>query len=161
MPCLHPFPTRDAIRQLLGDMLGRELQVAAGPALTIEPQPVGVAADYSTDEGALAAMCVADVRLSNVLGAALTMVASSSVDAAVQRGVVDEANYNNLTEVVKAMERLFQHDDCAPVRWRGVHLLPGDVPTDDTEMLAKPSARRDYTVTVDEYGAGTLAVLVR
>jgi hypothetical protein len=41
-----------------------------------------------------------------------------------------------------------------------VHTLPSQLPADTAMMLDAPKGRRDFEVTVDEYGTGTLSVLL-
>ena len=159
MPCNHAFPKPDAVKQILSDLLGREITITKTNAPVLDRETPAVVSDYHDDEGP-AAVCITDLRLSNALGAALTMVPASAVEAAVQKSQIDEANLENLSEIVNVMTRLFNHDDCTHVRWRQAIAIPGEVAEDVTQLMAQPLARRDYLVEVEEYGAGTLSILV-
>ncbi len=160
MPTTHPFPKAEAIRELLGDLLGRSVTVVAGDPLVLEPETAAVMADYRDDDGGVGAMCITDLRLSNALGAALTMVAPTAVEQAVKSGQVDAQNLENLSEIVKVAARLFNHEDFAPLRWHEVQTTTSELPDATNAFVREPAARRDYDVTVDEYGAGKLAILV-
>ena len=160
MPCNYAFPKAEAIRQIISDLLGREVTVTKGAAPTLERDTPAVVSDYVDDNGAIAAICITDLRLSNALGAALTMVPPSTVEAAVAKWQIEETNLENLSEIVNIMARLFNHDDCVHLRWRHAHPLPGELPEAATALLQAPLARRDYDVVVEEYGAGSLSVLV-
>ena len=160
MPCNFVFPKPDAVKQILSDLLGREITITKTAQPALDGDTVAVVSDYRDTEGGPAAVCITDLRLSNALGAALTMVPASSVEAAVQKAQIDEANLENLSEVVNVMARLFNHDDCAHVRWLKAVAVPGDIADEISQLIAKPSARRDYLVEVEEYGAGTLSLLV-
>ncbi len=160
MPCNYAFPKPDAVKQILSDLLGREISISKTTAPVLERDTPAVVSDYLDDEGAAAAVCITDLRLSNALGAALTMVPASAVEAAVQKWQIEEANLENLSEIVNVMARLFNHDDCTHVRWRKALPIPGEVTEEITQLMAKPSARRDYLVEVEEYGVGTLSILV-
>lgn len=160
MPCNYAFPKPEAIRQILSDLLGREVTMTKATAPVMERDTPAVISDYIDDEGTAAAVCITDLRLSNALGAALTMVPPSAVETAVQKWQIDEANLENLAEIVNVMARLFNHDDCVHLRWQKAIPVPGELPETVTALMAKPLARRDYAVEIEEYGTGTLSVLV-
>ena len=160
MPCNYAFPKPEAISQIISDLLGRDVTVTKGSTLVLERDTPAVVSDYVNDKGEIAAICITDLRLSNALGAALTMVPPSAVETAVQKWQIEEANLENLAEIVNIMARLFNHDDCTHLRWMKTHAVPSKLPDETAELLNKPHARRDYDVAVEEYGTGTLAVLV-
>jgi hypothetical protein len=160
VPTNYPFPRADTIKQIIGDLLGREITVVPGDTLVLERDTPAVVSDYIADSGEIAVVCLTDLRLSNALGAALTMVPPSQVDDVVKKWVIDEMNLENLAEIVNIMARLFNSDDCMHLKWHKAHTLPGELPEDTAEFMKAPLARRDFDVTVEEYGAGKLALLV-
>jgi hypothetical protein len=160
MPCHHPFPKSDAVQQVLSDLLGREITITTATTQELGEATTAVVSDFLDGDGVASAVCITDLRLSNALGAALTMVPASAVEAAVQKDEIDSANLENLTEVVNVMARLFNHDDCAPLRWKNAIAVPGELAADVSALIANPAARRDFHVEVEEYGAGTLSILV-
>jgi hypothetical protein len=160
MPANFPVPNVESVRRIMSDVLGRDVTVVAGDALALEPDTHAVVATYATDDGDVAALCVTDLRLSNALGAALTMVSPDTVDDAVRQEVVNEQNLENLTEIVHVIAQLFASDDCAGLRWSGVHARPEDVPDAAGALLQAPLGRRDFDVLLDEYGSGKLAFFV-
>lgn len=160
MPTNFPLPKAEAIRSLIADLVGRDVTIVAGDPLVLGADTPAVAADYVVDGGRTAAVCLTDLRLSNALGAALTMAPASSVDESVKQGTLDPQNLENLTEVVKVMARLFNTPECEQAKWHEVRSLPGDLPADAAALVESPRARRDYDVTVDEYGSGKLTVVV-
>ena len=160
MPCTHPFPKAAMIQQIITDLLGREVTVARGTPQVIERDTPVTVADYVSDGDELGAVVISDLFLSNALGAALTMVPVASVETAVQKWQLDPSNIENLSEIVNIMARVFNHDDFSHVRWRETHLQPGDLPDATKAMMKSPRARRDFDVTIEEYGTGKMAVLV-
>jgi hypothetical protein len=160
MPTNYPFPKPDQIRQIVMDLLGRDVTVVQGDQFVLERDTPAVVSDYIADSGAIAAIFMTDLRLSNALGAALTMVDPAQVDDAVKRWVLEEQNLENLAEIVNIMARLFNSDDCEHLKWNKAHTLPGDLPDETASLMKAPLARRDYDVTLDEYGSGKLSVLV-
>ena len=160
MPCNYAFPKADAISQIIADLLGRAVSVTKGVAPKLESDTPAVVSDYVDDAGLIAAVCITDLRLSNALGAALTMVPPSAVEAAVAKAQIEATNLENLSEIVNIMARLFNHEDCARLRWQHAHPLPGELPDGTSALMTAPLARRDYDVVVEEYGAGSLSLLV-
>jgi hypothetical protein len=160
VPTNFPIPKPETIRQLIADLLGREVSVVAGDPLALDADTTAVVADYVGDNGQTAAVCLTDLRLSNALGAALTMAPAQQVDESVKQGVVDAQNLENLTEVVKVMARWFNTPECEHTKWHEVHTLPGELPEPAAALVASPAARRDYDVSVDEYGSGKFSILV-
>ncbi len=160
MPTNFPFPKPDEIRRIITDLLGREVTVVSGDEQVPERDTPAVVADYIADDGTIAAICMTDLRLSNALGAALTMVPPAQVDDMVKKLVIDEQNLENLSEIVNVMASLFNSSDCEHLKWNAAHTLPGELPAETSTLLKTPRARRDYDVTLDEYGSGKLSVLV-
>jgi putative intracellular protease/amidase len=160
MPTNYPFPKPGTIRQIISDLLGREVTVVRGDPLVLEPDTLAVVSDFIADDGTIAAICLTDLRLSNALGAALTMVPPRRVDEIVKNRVVDEQNLASLTEIVNIMARLFNSNDCGHLKWHKIYTLPGELPEDAVGLMKSTVARRDYDVTLEAYGAGKLSVFV-
>lgn len=159
MPTHYPVPTIENIREVLADLMGRAVTVAPC-AEAVGADAPGLLADYEVEDGPVGVVCVADLRLAHVLGAALAMEAPETVDAAVEEAQIADPRVEQLQEVVNSMARLFNSADTPPVRLRGVHRLPGEVPEDASALLAGALGRRQYEVTIEEYGSGRLGVAV-
>jgi hypothetical protein len=160
MACNHPFPKPALIQQIIKDLLGREVSVVKGAPQVIERDTPVAVADYVADGGVVGAVIITDLYLSNAMGAALTMVPMSAVETAVQKWQLEEANMENLSEIINIMARIFNHDDFDHMRWSKTHPQPGPLPEETAALVKAPLARRDYDVTIEEYGTGKLAVLV-
>ena len=160
MPTNYPVPSGDNLRAILADLLGRGVTVGKGDPIALERDTPAVIADFVSDDGPLAVLCLADLRLANSLGAALTMVPPSAVEEAVKKWQIDDTCIENFQEVANIMTRLFNSDDTPHLRFRQVHKLPADLPEETAELLREPLARRNLDVNVEDYGAGKLAVIV-
>ena len=161
MPSHYPGPTNDAIQAILADIVGggRAVTVALSSDAANTDAP-GVLADYRVDDGPVGVLCVADLSLSNVVGAAIAAETSEQVDAAVNESKIADATIENWNEVVNQIARLFNSPDTPTLRVREVRRLPAELPSDVSELLATPLARRAFDVEVADLGKGTLAVLV-
>ena len=157
MPTNYPVPTHDALRETIAGVIGkgRSVTVAATDA---DAPDKGVLADYGIDDGPVGVCCVADLRLTNAVGAALASETAEQVEAAVTEGVIADATFENWNDVVQQIGRLFNSPDTPPLRARAVHRLPAELPDETSTLLAQPLARRSYEVTIDDFGSGTLLV---
>jgi hypothetical protein len=160
MPTNFPLPAQERVREVLTDLMGRAVTVARTAAVDLEGARPGACADYEAAPGAIGVICVADLRLTNALGAALTMVAPAVVEDAVSKQTIDAPTIDNFREVVNVLTTLFNTPDTAHVKFRDVHTLPSQLPGDTALLLHTPRARRDFEVEVEDYGSGLLTVLV-
>ncbi|MCU1428223.1 MAG: CheY-like receiver [Actinomycetia bacterium] len=160
MPTNFPIPAAERIREVLTDLMGRPVKVVRTEAADLDGARPGACADYAAGRGTIGVLCVADLRLTNTLGAALTMVAPAVVEDAVAKREIDESTIDNFREVLNVLTSLFNTADTAHVTFRDVHRMPAQLPSDTAQLLHAPKARRDFEVEVEEYGAGVLTVLV-
>jgi hypothetical protein len=161
VPSHYPVPTHDAIRAVLAGIVGAEraITVAAGHDAT-DPAAPGLLADYGVDDGPVGALCVADLALSNVVGAAIASDSPDAVVAAVTEHRIADTIVENWNDVVNQIARLFNSPDTPPLRVREVRRLPAELPSEVSELLATPLARRTFEVEVADLGKGSLAVVL-
>jgi hypothetical protein len=160
MPANYPVPAHERLRDVLTDLMGRAVAVDRVRPVDLGGGRPAALADYATDVGAIGVVCVADVRLTNALGAALTMVSPSIVEDAIAAMSIDQPTVDNFREVVNVLTTLFNSQDTPHVKFRNVHCLPTQLPAETAKLLESARARRDFDVHVEDYGTGTLSVLV-
>ncbi len=160
MPTNYPMPSADHFREVLGDLTGRSVSLSRAGKAALDAEQVGALAEYRDDSGALGVVCVADLRLTNALGAALTMVSPEIVEDAVAKQTIDQPTIDNFREVVNVMTNLFNTDNTPHLKFRDLHTVPAELPAETAKLLESPKGRRDFDVTVDDYGTGTLSVLL-
>jgi len=162
MPTNFPMPGQDKVRDVLADLMGRTVTVARTGAVPVEvdgPSPAALA-DFEADGGRIGVLCVADLRLTNALGAALTMVAPAAVDEAVERLRIDDPTFDNFREVVNVLTSVFNTSDTPHVKFHDVHRLPAELPAETVQLLDAPLGRRDFDVSVEDYGTGRLSLFI-
>ncbi len=130
------------------------------PAVALDPAVAGVVADFSLDEGDVAALWVADAPLSNAIGTALNQGDGSEADPTADPSVVNDAAVAQLRQVADAVGQLLNSGDTPAVHVRNMHRMPGALPAETNELVARPLARRSFEVTVADLGQGTLSILV-
>ena len=160
MPVNFPMPAPAHLREMLSDLMGREVTIERTKTVDLGASRPGALADYAADTGLIGVVCIADLALTNALGAALTMVAPSAVEEAIARHEMDPPTIENFKEVVNVMTTLFNTEHTTHVKFRNVHKLPADLPSETALLVGSPLGRRDFDVSVHEYGTGTLSVLV-
>lgn len=162
MPSHYPVPTFQAIQAALTEIIGgsRAVSVAAAASTGVDRATPGVIADYGVDHGPIGVLCVADLRLSNVVGAAIAAETAEQVEAAVADGRIAESTVENWNEVVNQIARLFNSPDTPTLRVREVRRMPAELPADANELLDNPLARRAFDVTIADLGQGTLSLLM-
>jgi hypothetical protein len=160
-PSAHvtPVPTLKPIRDLLTDLLGREVAVAPGEPVSAAGAGVCVA-EYATDRGAVVAVAVLDLPLAAVLGGALGLIPPGGVEDAIAERELPRMLEDNLFEVVNILAGLFNVEGAPHVKLRALH-GPGDRPSQEAVALAATMGRRvDIRFTVTRYGEGSGSIVL-
>lgn len=155
-----PLPARASFRDLLRDLLGREVQVRPGPAQALEPDEPGYLAAYRFDEGDVAALAVTDLRLSAAAASSIAAMPPQETWQAVREAgaLVDDLD-EFLHEVVNITAKLLNSPTTPHVVLRDHLPVPGEVPSDIAEMATAPRVRHDWLVAIDGYGEGAFTLL--
>lgn len=158
-----PLPMQEAVRDLFGDLLSRGCAVdKAETPLDFGPDLPAVVVDYVDAEGGVAATLMADLSFACRSGSALVMMPKNVAEEAIAAGVVDGDMLDCYREVVNVLTRLLNSPDTPHVKLRRTYqtgdLLPGEV---RTMLRGEGCRRRDYVVSIEEYGEGRLTVLSR
>lgn len=155
-----PLPARASFRDLLRDLLGRAVQVRPGPALQLTDDAPSYLAAYRFDDGQAAALAVADLRLSAAAAAAIgAMPPQETWEEVKGAGQLDGDLFEFFQEVVNVTAKLLNSPTTPHVVLREFTAVPGEVAGDIADLAQGPRVRHDWTVQVDGYGEGTLAIL--
>lgn len=154
-----PLPVRATVRDLLADLLGRDVQVAVAPPQTLDSGRPSYAATYEWDDGGVAAVTIWDLPLAAGAGSAIGMSPAEEVGDAVEAGALSEDLREFFHEVVNVVAKVLNSPETPHVKLRSLDAVPGEVARDVAELVLEPGARQDLDVTVDGYGKGTLTLL--
>lgn len=155
-----PLPARASFRDLLRDLVGQPVTVRPGPALVLDRARPSYLAGYRFDQGGAAAMAVADLTLAAAAGAAIGMMPPKETLAEVtEAGALDGDLLEFFHEVVNVAARLLNSPSTPHVVLRSLDAVPGEVAEDLAAIATQPSVRHDWTVTIEGYGEGRLALL--
>jgi hypothetical protein len=147
------------IRELLVDLLGREVSVRPSPPLAPtagSPCTVGV---YVDDSLLVTALVVLDLPLAAHAGAAIGLVTPVAAVSAIDQGLLDGVLREYLTEVFNVAAALFNVDGATRLRRYAVHHA-GLAPPDVLAMSLTLGRREDLAVDVAGYGSGRLSVVL-
>lgn len=158
-----PTPVRASIRDLLADLVGKQVRVdAATMPLALTAEEPAYAATYRFDDGRVAALTVCDLTAAACLGASLGFMSKADADKELEEhgrrlaGDLEEF----FREVVNVLAKLLNSPTSPHVALRELDAVPGQVRADSARVALRPGARMDATVTVEGFEAGRLAVLI-
>lgn len=155
-----PLPARASFRDLMRDLLGRPVTVRPGPDLELDVDRVSYLSGFRFDDGDAAALAVTDLDLSIAAGAAIGAMPPQETRAEVeQAGKLEGDLVDFVHEVVNVASRLLNSPTTPHVVLREFEVVPGEVPEDLAELATHPTVRHDWTVGIDGYGEGRIALL--
>jgi hypothetical protein len=153
-----PIPIQESVRDFFTDLLGRGVAAAKRDAVTAEdPLIVG---RYLDDEGELAALLVSDIEFAAFAGAALAMIPKVVAAEAISAGALSDTLFENFREVVNVFSGVLNAPTTPHLVLKALERHPEDT-EDLVDLMDAPRRRRDFDVTIEGYGSGVLAVLVR
>jgi hypothetical protein len=151
-------PTLKAVRDVLTDLLGREVHVAGGEPVALHPQRTSVA-EYRNDFGAPVAVAVLDLPLAGALGGALGLLPPGGVEDMVDENDLSEAVIENLHEILNVLAGVFNAAGKTHLKLGALH-RPGDEVSPEVAQLAATMGRRlDINIEVSRYGTGNLSLV--
>ncbi len=158
-----PLPMQEAIRDLVGDLLSKGCAVDKnGEPLPFGPDDPVVLAEYIDEDGDVAGLAMADLSFACRSGSALVMMPPAVAEEALAAGQLDGDMLDCFREVVNVLTRLMNSAESPHVKlnavYQGGQLLPGEV---RTMIRGDAARRRDYVVSIEEYGEGRLSVMSR
>jgi hypothetical protein len=160
MPSYLPNPKE--IRDLLTDLLGREVTLSPSAPLAPTPRTPCTIGVYVDDALQVTAVVSFDLPLSAHAGAAIGLVPVAGAEAAIEEGTLNDTLRENVYEVLNIGASLFNPEGATHLRLYDVHHAGAPVPPDVLAKALTLGRREDLAVQVAGYGSGRLSyVLVR
>lgn len=154
-----PVPHPQQVRDLLVELLGRDVVVGLGDPVLPGPQLPAAVAIYVTDRTATGALCVCDVALAAGLGAALALIPARTAADAATTGILPTNLAENFYEVVNILASVFNQDEASPkLRLWAVHGPGETLPADVAAHAGQLARRLDLDVAIAGYGSGRLSI---
>ncbi|MFL6157596.1 MAG: hypothetical protein ACJ72D_15995 [Marmoricola sp.] len=154
------LPSVKEIRDLLTDLLDREIQVSPTPPLAPTPNNPCTVAVYVDDTLQVTSVIAFDLALSAYAGAAIGLVPAAGAQAAVEERALDDTLRENVYEVLNIAASLFNSDGATHVRLYDAHHVGAPLPGDVLARALTLGRREDLAVDVGGYGSGRLSVVL-
>ena len=158
MPVHLPQPKQ--LRDLLTDLLGRDVNLAPSAPYAPRPDDAVTIATYVDDTLTVVALVAADLPFSAHAGAAIGLVPVAGAEAAVEDGKLPDGLAENLYEVLNVGASVFNVPGADHVRLHALH--PAGPPRDPQLRIRTLTLgrRADLTVDIAGYGGGRLSVVL-
>jgi hypothetical protein len=154
MNTITAMPDAKAVRDMLSDMLGRDVDVSPGvPPLAADLVRVMVAV-YSDDHYHLAAVLGMDLPLAARSAAAIGLVPAGAADDCIADRELSQTLRENAFEVCNVVGGLLNREGHPHVRMDRV-IYPGETPPNDAAgRLLALGNRLDLKIKIQGYGDG-------
>ncbi|WP_370290456.1 hypothetical protein [Nocardioides sp.] len=158
MPVHLPQPKQ--LRDLLTDLLGREVTLQPTTPFAPGPDTAASVAVYVDDHLRICALIVCDLSLSAHAGAALGLVPVTGAEAAIEDGKLTDNLGENLYEVLNIAASVFNVLGADHLKLHALH--PAGPPLDPQLRISTLTLgrREDLAVSIAGYGGGALSIVL-
>lgn len=154
LPALLP------VRNLLEDLLGREVTVTATDPIDAGDLPTTVAALYVDNAERLVAVVGLELSLAAYAGAALGLMPAGGAADSIEEKQLSPMLAENVQELCNVLSGLLNKPGAPHVKLHGV-VLPGEsMPSDASSNLLAYGRRLDLIVEIARYGKGTFTLVL-
>lgn len=153
-----PLPASLAVRNLLEDLLGRDVAVSPADPPVAADLPKTVTAVYVDNTTKMAAVMGLNLSLAAYAGAALGLMPPGGAEDAIDDGVLSNILAENVGELCNVLTSLLNREGAPHLKLYRVHLPPEMPPGDVGAQLLALGNRLDLKVAVARYGSGRLSI---
>lgn len=151
------IPPSLAVRNLLEDLLGREVTVAPGAPMERGDLASAVVAIF-TEHSQITAVLGMDLSLAANAGAALGLLPAGAAEDAIDAKALPPMLSENIAELCNVLTSLLNREGAPHVKLHQV-IVPGQtLPSDAAAHLLALGRRLDLVVEVARYGKGRFAL---
>lgn len=159
-----PLPIQEVLKDFFVDLLGKGAAASKGRELKLRPdtEQKYVVAIYEDKYERVGALCISELMMAAVGGAALVMAAPSILSEVEQAQVLPDNLLDNYREVVNILSSVLNTPGTPHLKLTTIHMYPDeDIPSEAWGVIENPGNRRDFEITVEGYGGGRLSILAR
>lgn len=154
------LPSLMQIRELLTDLLGREVTLKPGaPLVPAKANPCSVAV-YVDDSLRPRAVAVADLPFSSYAGAAIGLLPAAGAQDAIEAEALTETIAENLYEVLNIASSMFNVPDAPHMKIHVLHPIGAPCPPDALALACTLGRREDVEIEIAGYGKGRLSIVL-
>jgi hypothetical protein len=154
------LPASLAIRNLLEDLLGRDVTVSNADPLVADALKRTVVAVYVDSSTKMSAVIGLELSLAAYAGAALGLMPAGGAQDCIEDGVLSPVLAENVTELCNVLTSLLNREGSPHLKLYKVYLPPEQPPNDVQALLLALGNRSDLMVEVARYGKGKLSLSV-
>lgn len=161
MNATTPLPAALEVRELLGDLLGRDVDAVVGTGV-VDPHahPGAMVGAYVDDMLKLRALVVMDLALTAHAGAAIALMPARAAQDVVAQELLTPVLYDNAAEILNVAASLFNAEGAPHVRLYEAYAPREVLPPDVAKWVVSYVRRLDMELSIAGYGSGRLSVLV-
>jgi hypothetical protein len=154
-----PLPDGKEVRDLLADLLGRDVTVGTGAPIKVSLETPGMTAVFVEGSLKMCAVLTCDLELAAFASAALSLMPSHVAESAVAGRELPESLAENCAEIANVFASLLNRPGGPHIRMYQSY-TPGDrIPTDVAGAAMLFGSRLDLTVEIAGYGNGALSLV--
>jgi hypothetical protein len=154
-----PLPSRHAVRSLIEDLVGREVEINDCDALP--RRATNVVAVYVDDRTSMSAVIVVDLACAARLGGALGLLPAGGVEDAIDEKDLFDLLRDNCYEVLNVLAAVFNVPNAPHVRLYEMYASDDAVPGDVAGLAYAVGGRMDVVLSIAGYGDGRLSVVIK
>ena len=155
-----PVPSAMAVRDMLADLLGRNVEVRSSLPYAPSPSDPTTIAVYVDDQTVIRAVGVVDLGFSARAGAAIGLVPSPTADEAVESGLLSDTLAENLHEVLNIAASLLNAEGVVHVKLHEMYAPGTTPPVQIAECMQALGRRLDLRVDISGYGKGRFSLVI-
>ncbi|TWG98629.1 hypothetical protein L615_000300001210 [Nocardioides sp. J9] len=154
------LPQPKQLRDLLADLLGREVTLQPAPPFAPGPDTPASVAVYVDDALRISALVVCDLAFSAHAGAALGLVPAVGAEEAIADGKLSDSLAENLYEVLNIAASMFNVPGAEHLKLHALH--PAGPPLDPQLRVSTLTLgrREDLAVSIAGYGDGACSIVL-
>ncbi len=157
-PMHLPHPKQ--LRDLLTDLLGREVEVSPGNPLAPSAEAPATFSVYVDDSLSICSLILVDLGLSARAGAAIGLMPPPTAAEAIADRSIPDTMRENLYEVLNIASAMFNVEGARHTRLHEVYYAGDAVPPPVLAMSFTLGQREDLNVSIGGYGGGRLSVVL-
>jgi hypothetical protein len=146
------------VRNLLEDLLGREVTVEPADPVTRDDLPTMAVALYVDRGGRLAAVLGMSLPLAANAGAALGLIPPGAAEDSIEDKALSATLVENVQELCNILTGLLNREGAPHVSLSRLVPPGGELPSDAAAQLLALGNRLDVKVRISRYGGGVLAL---
>lgn len=154
------LPEPKEVRDLLGDLLGRDVTLKPGPPFAVAAHYPASIAQFVDDRLVVRAVVAFDLPLSAHAGSALALVPASGAEQAIEDGALNETMAEGLQEVFNVVSSIFNVGEATHLKLYSAAVAGQELPPDARIRTQVLGRRADFIVEVAGYGSGRVAVVL-